>query len=64
VKDLLEVAQPLDVPVQHGHLGAHPQGDAGGAGPDDASADDRHSGGLDAGDPADQFAGPAVDLSR
>ena len=55
----VQLAQPVDVDVDNGDVGAHAECHAGGIFSGDASADDGHIGGWGAGDSAEEDAGAA-----
>ncbi len=59
---VVEIAQPRDRPVKHGHVGAHAGGDPGGVGADHAAADHHHPRRRDTGHAAQKHAAPAVGL--
>ena len=60
VVDVVQVDQPLVVHVQHGHLGAHANGNLGGIGAHAAAAEDGHTGRRHARHAAHEDAAPAL----
>ena len=54
--DVVEIAQPVEVDVEDGDVGAEAGGDLGGVGADDAAAQDDHVGRQHAGHAAQQDA--------